>query len=97
MKQPIRGKNRDLPNAIAVIGGVQAQPARLQLNMHPELHDLFKNISFNNREVMSDLITDFVIGYVRSNGIEIDQATEEHYKDKPVKWLTTNPEFFKKK
>ncbi|EGJ3141399.1 hypothetical protein IGV50_004423 [Salmonella enterica subsp. enterica serovar Newport] len=77
-------KNRDTSKAEAAI--VEIKPARLQLNIHPTLHEQFRKISFNNDEKMSDLITEFVINYVRRNGVDIDQKTETMYMKKPSEW-----------
>ncbi|EIM6622198.1 hypothetical protein LNT71_004087 [Salmonella enterica] len=62
------------------------KPARIQLNAHPDLHEQFRKVAFNNDEQMSDLITNFVIDYLRSNGVEIDNATAAMYLDKPTNW-----------
>ncbi|EMD5616202.1 hypothetical protein VRM59_004483 [Salmonella enterica] len=76
--------NRDTKKAITAI--TEIKPARLQLNIHPTLHEQFRKISFNNDEKMSDLITEFVISYVRNNGVEIDHKTEIMYMQKPSEW-----------
>lgn len=82
--KPVRNANRA---ANAVVSSMErVAPARLQLNIHPDLHEHFKTVSFNRKEVMSDLITDFVIEYVRANGVEIDNATAVMYASKPKDW-----------
>ncbi|PNO65042.1 hypothetical protein [Serratia marcescens] len=91
-----RGR-KDAITAVASMAGILAEPARLQLNIHPELHEHFKNISFTRKEVMSDLITQYVIDYVRSNGVEISEDQERMFKGKPVQWLTTRTDFINKK
>lgn len=85
MSKPMAlGGNRDTKKALASLERIA--PARLQLNIHPDLHDQFKNLSFNNKDVMSDLITEFVINYVRENGIKISEQTKAMYLGKPKDW-----------
>ncbi|EBW2292202.1 hypothetical protein DFV88_24780 [Salmonella enterica subsp. enterica serovar Newport] len=74
--------NRDLVNALKE----RVAPARLQLNIHPALHEQFKKISFNRDEQMSDLITQFVIDYVSQHGEPIDPQTAVMYMSKPKDW-----------
>ncbi|EHT3579231.1 hypothetical protein KXY27_004550 [Salmonella enterica] len=62
------------------------KPARLQLNIHPVLHEHFRKLSFNNNEKMSDLITLYVIDYVREKGIEIDDIAAGIFMEKPSEW-----------
>lgn len=76
--------NRDTKKALASLEKIL--PARIQLNAHPDLHELFKKVSFNRDEVMSDLITDWVIEYLRNNGQEISETTAQMYRSKPKDW-----------
>ncbi|EEO8179071.1 hypothetical protein G7D34_003702 [Salmonella enterica] len=78
------GKNRDTEKALAA--ATEIKPARLQLNIHPALHEKFKKVSFNRDESMSDLITDYVIEYLRKHGAVIDQHDREMFLSNPKKW-----------
>ncbi|ELK9995648.1 hypothetical protein RWE39_004382 [Salmonella enterica] len=62
------------------------KPARLQMNIHPVLHEHFRKLSFNNNEKMSDLITLYVIDYVRKQGIEINDLAASIFMEKPSEW-----------
>lgn len=84
MKMKLSNNHRDVAKMIAQVEKVK--PARIQLNAHPDLHEQFKKISFNRDEQMSDLITGWVIDYLRSNGVDIDEATKAMYMDKPNNW-----------
>ncbi|EDX4102599.1 hypothetical protein B9R80_004926 [Salmonella enterica] len=62
------------------------KPARLQLNIHPTLHDKFKKVSFNRDEKMSDIITMAVIDYLRKHNQIIDKEDELLYMSNPKNW-----------
>ncbi|HFW4592834.1 TPA: plasmid partition protein ParG [Salmonella enterica subsp. enterica serovar Aberdeen] len=62
--KPIRGGNRDTGKALAAIEKVK--PARLQLNIHPDLHKMIKTICFNQEIEMSDVVLDLLRDWLLS-------------------------------
>lgn len=64
------GENKDAPKAVAAVKGL-VKPARLQLNIHPEMHKQFKKVTFNNDEEMSDIVLNAVADYLRVNGVDV--------------------------
>ncbi|EGG0429767.1 hypothetical protein IDQ21_004435 [Salmonella enterica] len=63
------GGNKNTSKAVASITAIK--PARLQLNIHPDMHKLFKSVSFNNDEEMSEIILIAVADYLKANGQEV--------------------------
>lgn len=57
------------------------KPARLQLNIHPEMHKQFKKVSFNNDEEMSDIVLAAVADYLKDNGVKVNPVWLESPKD----------------
>lgn len=57
------------------------KPARLQLNIHPDMHKQFKIVSFNKEEEMSDIVLQAVADYLRANGVEVNPVWLKRPKD----------------
>ncbi|EBS3550237.1 hypothetical protein DS608_21690 [Salmonella enterica subsp. enterica serovar Javiana] len=81
--KPIRGGNRDTSKALASID--KPAPARLQLNIHPDLHKLLKTVCFNNEVEMSDVVLDGVRDYLLRSGVNPDDLQAVWWM-KPKDW-----------
>ncbi|HID4300461.1 TPA: plasmid partition protein ParG [Escherichia coli] len=68
--KPIRGGNLDTSKALAAIEKPKA--ARLQLNIHPDMHKAFKTACFHEEKEMSDLVLEFVYRWIEAKGGEVD-------------------------
>ncbi|EAQ9051873.1 hypothetical protein D8V62_23845 [Salmonella enterica] len=78
------GNNRDVSKVLKAADKIN--PARLQLNMHPALHEQFRKLAFNADLKMSDLITEYVIRFVREQGGDITPEQAQMYMSKPSEW-----------
>ncbi|EHE2320724.1 hypothetical protein JNE51_004434 [Salmonella enterica] len=66
-------------------GAEKVAPARLQLNIHPELHKLLKTVCFNNEVEMSDVVLDGVRDYLLRSGVNPDDLQAVWWM-KPKDW-----------
>ncbi|EPV4171442.1 hypothetical protein ACV5Z5_004640 [Salmonella enterica subsp. enterica] len=81
------GRNRSTASAVAAIERIE--PKRSQMNIHPALHEVFRKISFNRDEEMSDILTQAIIDYVNQFGAvdeHIDPERAHMYMSKPKHW-----------
>lgn len=78
-----RGTNRDTSKALAAIE--KPKPARLQLNIHPDLHKLLKTVCFQNEVEMSDIVLDGVRDYLLRSGVNPDDLSAVWWM-KPKDW-----------
>lgn len=81
--KPIRGGNLDTSKALAAIE--KPKPARLQLNIHPDLHKLLKTVCFQNEVEMSDIVLDGVRDYLLRSGVNPDDLSAVWWM-KPKDW-----------
>ncbi|EBD1090388.1 hypothetical protein FNU33_22350 [Salmonella enterica] len=68
--KPIRGGNLDTGKALAAIE--KPKVARLQLNIHPDMHKAFKTVCFHEEKEMSDLVLEFVYEWIKAKGEDVD-------------------------
>lgn len=73
------GNNKDVAKVLASL--TEIKPARLQLNIHPDMHKQFKKVSFNNDEEMSDIVLTAVADYLSKNGVEVSPEWLKKPKD----------------
>lgn len=81
--KPIRGGNRDTSKALAAIE--RPKPARLQLNIHPDLHKLLKTVCFNREVEMSDVVLEGVKDWLLANDVSPDDLNAVWWM-KPKDW-----------
>lgn len=65
------GTNKDTAKAVKAVLGA-TKPAKLQLNIHPDMHKLFKSVSVDKGQGMGELVLEAVAEYLRANGKEVN-------------------------
>ena len=63
----------------------KVKPARLQLNIHPDLHKLLKTVCFNREVEMSDVVLEGVKDWLLANGVSPDDLSAVWWM-KPKDW-----------
>lgn len=97
--KPIRGKNPDAVEAIKTMNiepEYKAFPARLQLNIHPEmLHAIAMECAISNPRndgkqlQITDIALEFWQLWLESRGVEVPA----NWMNKPKLWTTSNYDF----